>query len=443
MSDRAIDSAGNGPDNATTTLEATEQQSTYGVTNEQQPKLPTRLGLGLMVGPACWMIAYVGVSATLLPAKLQFFAPGQKVALIPLFSLVAMIAATISNIIAGALSDITRSRFGSRSPWIFCSSIACALLFVWFAFANSWPMLLVTWTLYNVALNCVTAPMIAQISDRIAPRWRGTISSCWGIGMAVGNYGSGIIASSFIRDNAAATTGILIFAVIAAIGGVISPLLMREPSNAHVAKVRFDAATIRKNFMFPTKNCRDYYLALVGKMLMVTGQYVIVGYQLYIFSDYMKLDADQQSASLKIMSMILMITGIVFCIIAGPLADRFHRLKLPVAVTTILLGVGAFFPFLAPEPWTMYAYAVIAGIGMGGYNAVDGALNVAVLPDPKTAAKDLGIINMANTLGQIFGPAVAGFILTISGNNYQWIFPTETIICVIGGLLILAVKRVK
>ncbi|MBT1161047.1 MFS transporter [Bifidobacterium sp. SO1] len=443
MSEQTVPSAGNGSDNATTSMEIAEHQPAYGVTNDQQPTLPTRLGAGLLVGPACWMLAYVGVSATLLPAKLQILAPSQKVALIPLFSLVAMIAATISNIIAGALSDITRSRFGSRSPWIVCASIACGLFFVWFAFAGSWPMLLVIWTLYNVALNCVTAPMIAQISDRIAPRWRGTISSCWGIGMAIGNYGSGIIASSFIKDNAAISTGVLIFALIAAVGGVVSPIIMREPSNLNAARAKFDAESIKRNFMFPTKNCRDYYFALVGKMLMVTGQYVIVGYQLYIFSDYMKLDADGQNAALKIMSMILMVTGIVFCVIAGPLADRFHRLKLPVAITTIMLGVGAFFPFFAAEPWTMYAYALVAGIGMGAYNAVDGALNVAVLPDPKTAAKDLGIINMANTLGQIFGPAIAGAILTISGNDYRWIFPTETIICVIGGLLILAVKRVK
>ena len=427
---------------AVSTASAPEtKEPIYGVNNADQPKLPLRLGFGLLVGPACWMLAYVGVSATLLPAKLQFFAPDQKVALIPLFSTIAMVAATISNIIAGALSDITRTRFGSRTPWIVCASFACAIMFVWLAFSSTWPMLLVTWTLYNVALNCVTAPMIAQLSDRIAPRWRGTISSFWGIGMAIGNYGSGLIAARFIASNDAATTGVLLFAVIAAVGGVISPIIMREPGNKDVVRAKFDHDAIKQYFMFPTRNCRDYYLALAGKMLMVTGQYVIVGYQLYIFSDYMKLDSDAQTAAISTMSLILMITGIVFCVIAGPLSDRFHRIKAPVAITTIMLGVGAFFPFFDAEPWTMFAYALIAGIGVGAYNAVDQALNVAVLPDPKTAAKDLGIINMANTLGQVFGPAIAGLVITTLG--YRAMFPVETVICVIGGLLILAVKRVK
>lgn len=47
----------------------------------------------------------------------------------------------------------------------------------------------------------------------------------------------------------------------------------------------------------------------------------------------------------------------------------------------------------------MFAYAVIAAFGNGLYNSVDGALNMDVLPSSDTVGKDLGLINMANTLG--------------------------------------------
>lgn len=281
-------------------------------------------------------------------------------------------------------------------------------------------------------------PMIAQISDRVAPKWRGTISSFYGIGQAFGNYGSGIIASQFIDTTA---VGIQVLATFALVGGLLSAFLAKEPGNLDEPKVKFNAATIKQNFMFPTKGARDYYLALAGKMLMVTGQYVIVGYQLYIFTDYMKLGKGATAASIATMSSILMVTGILFTALAGPISDKIHRLKAPVAITTILLGVGAFFPFFSPKPWTMFAYALIAGIGMGAYNAVDQALNVAVLPNPNSAAKDLGIINMANTLGQVFGPMIAA--VAISTMGYRAMFPVETIICVVGGLLILLIKRVK
>ena len=71
-----------------------------GVTDEQQPKSPTRLGIALIIGPACWLGPYVGVSATLLPAKIAELDEANKVALIPLFSAFAMIVSTISNILS-------------------------------------------------------------------------------------------------------------------------------------------------------------------------------------------------------------------------------------------------------------------------------------------------------------------------------------------------------
>lgn len=415
-----------------------DNESNAVVTNAQQPKRPIRLGFSLLIGPACWLGPYVGVSATLLPAKIGQIAPADKVPLVAAASAIAMTVATIANIIAGALSDVTRSKHGKRTPWIVVNSILSALCLIILSKVTTVAMLLTVWGIYQAVLNAVVAPMIAQISDRVAPKWRGTISSFYGIGQAIGNYGSGILASQFIDTTA---VGIQVLAVIALVGGLLSAFLAKESSNLDEPKVKFDINTIKQNFMFPTKGARDYYLALTGKLLMVTGQYVIVGYQLYIFTDYMKLGKGATAASIATMSTILMITGIIFTALAGPISDKVHRLKMPVALATVMLGVGAFFPFLAAKPWTMFAYAVIAGIGMGAYNAVDQALNVSVLPNPKAAAKDLGIINMANTLGQVFGPMIAA--LAISTIGYRAIFPVETLICVIGGLLIMMIKRVK
>lgn len=417
-----------------------ESQVQIGITDEQQPKRPIRLGFALVIGPACWLGPYVGVSATLLPAKIGQLAPADKVGLVAAASAIAMTVATIANIIAGAFSDVTRTKHGKRTPWIVINSILSAICMVGLSMAKSVTVLLVIWGVYQAVLNAVVAPMIAQISDRVAPKWRGTISSFYGMGMAFGNYGSGIIASQFIGPSAI-STGMQILATFAFVGGLLSAYLAKEPSNLDQPKAKFDAATIKQNFMFPTKGAKDYYLALIGKLMMVTGQYVIVGYQLYIFTDYMKLSKGATSSSIATMSAILMVTGIIFTALAGPIADHMHRLKAPVALTTILLGVGAFFPFLSAKPWTMFAYAVIAGIGMGAYNAVDQALNVAVLPNPETAAKDLGIINMANTLGQVFGPLIAAAV--ISSMGYRAMFPVETAICVVGGLLIMMIKKVK
>ena len=89
----------------------------------------------------------------------------------------------------------------------------------------------------------------------------------------------------------------------------------------------------------------------------------------------------------------------------------------------------------------MLAYAVVAALGKGMYDSVDQALNIEVLPDPKTAAKDLGLLNMANNGGQVLGPIFSASIIGIVG--YAGIFPIAAITAAIGGILIIFVKGIK
>ena len=72
-------------------------------TNEaSKQKFPYRLGFGLLFGLLGWLVPYLGVNSTLLPAKIQQIAPGQKVQIVATLATIAMIVATIANIIEGA-----------------------------------------------------------------------------------------------------------------------------------------------------------------------------------------------------------------------------------------------------------------------------------------------------------------------------------------------------
>ena len=55
----------------------------------------------------------MGVNVVLLPAKTALLAGDGKASVVAVLSTSAMIVAAIANIIFGALSDLTRSRFGS------------------------------------------------------------------------------------------------------------------------------------------------------------------------------------------------------------------------------------------------------------------------------------------------------------------------------------------
>ena len=54
---------------------------------------------------------------------------------------------------------------------------------------------------------------------------------------------------------------------------------------------------------------------------------------------------------------------------------------------------------------------MVLGIGFGVYLSVDFALCTEVLPAAEARAKDLGVINIANALPQVFAPFVGSFLI--------------------------------
>jgi hypothetical protein len=75
--------------------------------------------------------------------------------------------------------------------------------------------------------------------------------------------------------------------------------------------------------------------------------------------------------------------------------------------------------------------------------AVDLALVVDVLADPGTAAKDLGVLNIAGALPFALGPAVAPAILSLGGGSYAVLYAVAGAFALLGALAILPVRRVR
>lgn len=98
-------------------------------------------------------------------------------------------------------------------------------------------------------------------------------------------------------------------------------------------------------------------------------------------------------------------------------------------------------PFILRTPLSMVWYGVISGIGSGIFFAVGQALSLEVLPNPQTAAKDIGILNFANTGAQILAPILGATIYRVVGSQYLLILPILSIVAIIGGCLVLLIRE--
>ena len=90
----------------------------------------------------------------------------------------------------------------------------------------------------------------------------------------------------------------------------------------------------------------------------------------------------------------------------------------------------------------MYVFALVGGFGYGVVSSVDQALNVDVLPSKENAGKDLGILNIANTIGQVLGPNVTSAVVVATG-SYFLTFPIAIALVASGMVFIMLIKSAK
>ncbi|PJJ55696.1 MFS transporter [Compostimonas suwonensis] len=397
-----------------------------------------RLGVALGLAGFGWVLPFGASTTVLLPAKIAAIDEPNKIALVATITIAGSVIALLANVLFGALSDHTRSRFGRRNPWLIGGGVAAGVFMALLATAESIPMLILWWCLYQMAQNVIIAALVAIVPDRVPTPRRGTISAVYGLGCVVGATSGSILGASFI---AAPSSGFLALAVFVIVLPLAAALIAPDFSNNDEPRRKLTRRELFDTFSFPRK-APDYYWALVGRLLIVLGYYMVSGYQLYILTDHMGLDDAAAAQFITLAALVNLAALTVAALVSGPVSDRLGRRKAPVIVASVLIGVGAVFPLIVAEPWTLLVFAVLGGLGMGVYTSVDAALMSEVLPNEASRGKDLGILNMANTGGQILAPFAASVLIGV-GFGFTPIFIVAAAVCAVGAFAIAPIKSVR
>ena len=421
------------------------------ISDSEQPKAPIMIGLATGIGALLWLGPFNGMNNLLNPAKLANImggAGGQVNNFLALLGTLGAVTSTITTIIIGALSDLTRSRWGRRTPWLIVGSILTAIVMVGLGLINSksgLPFFIVLWCLLQKFINMIDEPLIAVIADRVAPMHRGLISSIYATGFVIGQYGGPVVGGTFLKTNnpGLVNVGYFVFAFLMLLSGPIAALMLKEKSSLKMPRMKMNWKRFMQYFIFPVHNTRNFYLALFGKMLINITTTTFATYQLFILTTDMGLRSSSAGKYISLMGTITMIAAILFSTISGPISDKMKTRKWPVAFAAFLIATGTLLPYLLHHPVVMLVYGVFAGIGSGIFFSVDQALNLEVLPNPANSAKDLGILNLANTGGQILGPVIGAILYGIVGHNYLPILPILTVIALVGAALVLSIKEAK
>ena len=378
------------------------------------------------------------VPTILLPLQIAGIDPENKIATLAVISTIGAFAAMLAQPIAGLLSDRTRSRFGRRAQWMIGGTIVGGLALIGMGQSAGVVQLAIAWVIVQVAYNFAQGPLSAILPDRVPRSARGTFSALAGVGLMLGAVGGQVVGSMFASNIPA---GYLVFAGFAAVVIAVFVVFNPDHSSKELVIQPFSLRIFLSTYWVSPVKHPDFFWAFLGRLLLYTGYFAIVGYQLYILQDYIGL-GDDAAAAVPLFGLVSLAGILIATLVSGPLSDRLGRRKIFVFASSVLVGVAMIVPIVMPTFTGWLLFSLISGLGFGCFQAVDQALMSEVLPSASSFAKDLGVVNIAATLPQTLAPAVAGVVILTFG-GYLALFPIGIVLSVLGAFAVWFIKSVR
>ncbi|ASW57889.1 MFS transporter [Plantactinospora sp. KBS50] len=388
-----------------------------------------------------WMAFFTPIQI-LLPQQIERIDPTRKETMFGLVTGLGALAAVIANPLAGALSDRTCVRLfgrelGRRHVWTAGGALLGATALVLLAGQRTVLGVALGWIAAQICFNAMLATLTAAIPDRVPITQRGRVSGWIGIPQALGLVVGAVLVTALVHGTGAGylviAAGVLVLALPFALFTADDPL-----PRAHRAALRW-RSLLREMWISP-RRYPDFAWAWGTRFLVQMGNALGTLYLLYFLTDGVGVDDPQG----KLLLLILLYTAgmMATAVVSGRLSDASGRRKVYVIVSGLVMAVAA----LLLAIWPVWSVAVVAalllGAGYGVYLAVDAALITQVLPQATDRAKDLGVINIANSAPQVLGPAMSAPIVVYLG-GYPTLYVATAAVTVLGSVLVVRIRSVR
>jgi NAD(P)-dependent dehydrogenase (short-subunit alcohol dehydrogenase family)/MFS family permease len=440
---QAASSAGAPPGNACGGV--LDRDAAEAAVEPESSKAAHRVGWGFI---SLYTLAYMGTSLLFLAPLLVTLAlkvdslvgigraPGSLALVAGTGALLAMVA----NPFFGKLSDRTASPLGMRRPWMITGLVGGSLGILIVALAPSIPVVLAGWCMAQLSFNALLAAMVAVMPDQVPAVQRGLVSGVLGVCMPVGSVCGTLVVKVFSGHLLAMFLG------PCAVGGFFIVLFAVSLKDRRLGRAEKPAWSLRELastfYVSPRKN-PDFAWAFASRFMFVLAYAFLTTYQAYYLLD--KIGTARADVPQQIFLGTLVQSAVIVAasLIGGKASDRTGRRKIFVLTASIVYGLALFVIAVASQFDGFLVGMAISGLGFGVYLAVDLALVVDVLPGTRTAAKDLGVFNIAGALPFSIAPAVAPAILAVGGGSYGVLYMVAGLCAITGAVAILPVRRVR
>ena len=385
------------------------------------------------------MLAFYTPIQNLLPRLSEQIAgaDGKEVALAVVLG-IGVIGSVIGNPLAGALSDRTTSRFGRRRPWMLGGALLGMVALFILPSMNTIIGLTILWLFIQFSVNASYAALTATIPDQVPVEQRGVASGWVGLAQTLGIV-LGVALVSFVVLGL--TSGTYLIAILFFLLVIPFMFILKDPKLDPADRPPFHLGTFVKGFWISPKQYPDFAWAWLARFLVALAISMSTLYLLFYLQDHLGFSSEEAGQKQTILIALYAFGTMLTAVVGGAISDRSGKRKKFVVTSTIIVAFAALLLAFTKEFNVAVVAAVILGLGYGWYLAVDQALITQVLPAAVDRARDLGVINIANSLPQVLAPVIAAPIVTTLG-GYPVLYVVTAIVGLAGAVAVLPIKSV-
>ena len=375
------------------------------------------------------VIAYVPLLTLLLPMQVEVISPEQKLGLLSLATVAGAIAASVANLFAGMASDRGAGRPTGRRPWIIGGLVATLLSYVVLRGCTTPTQVVVGVVLFQVAVNALLAPLMALVADEVPDSQKGLMGGLMGAAYPLG-FVAGVAATASPTFGVGA--GLAITGTLVVIAMLPFLVIMRRRVGVTAA-----AETTPNN---QRAGRRNLLLVWTARLLIQVAGSILFTYYLFYFQtvDRGGVEGDLTADVAKVAAVAALVS-VPLSIGLGRLADLVGRRRFILAGTVGVMAVGLTMMGLAPQwmPATV-GYGLFA-VACALFLALQQTYAMQLLPSAHHRGRDLGILNLTNTLPAVVSPGLA-YALARMG-DFRPLMLTLAGLAVISGGLTLMVRE--
>lgn len=380
------------------------------------PRLNRPFIVALMLANFGTNVALIAPIQNILPRMIESASGSASKALwLGVVTGLGALAALVFNPLAGHISDRWISS-DNRTRTIFVGLVAGGAAHLVLGLQHSILEIAIWWTLCQATINIAYGPMSAIVVDHVDRRSWGLVWGLVSLAQALGLILGFAAIVLLFPSVTAGMTAISINYVVCLIPLVV--VLSRLPRVSYPAADRA-AAGRRPGIRELVSIGQGFSLVWVGKFLITLAETIALLYLYYYLQDVVRYSSP--GTGQLILIMIATLAAIVATVAIGRVADLSGGYRRYAVLSSVLMAAAGF----VLAGYAMWALVIVCafalGAGYGAFQSVSQALSLVVLPNPASAGRDLGIINVASALPQVIGAPIAGLVVAGLG-GYRGLF---------------------